>query len=726
MKETIIYFSLFAALLLGFCFVPRQKKTKIVCVSLLLIAMLFELGVANFHSFHLSSGRYTQQKIDLDSATVLIEGTEADRRTSNDRGEEVIIRLTSLDTKVGTLEIVCDMPDVTHEGQGTPFVDVAIDAMDESHAASYRTDVADAQIVRGDDRSSIIVLDLTGKVSELRIRMHVAEGETFAIQSMSLNRPLPFRFSILRSAILLLVPLAIYALATFPSMRAPYERGKKRFLGISFSMTAVFMLAAIALTFMYQYDTSRGVLSNFLSTSGNQITQELVDAFRAGQVSLLDRPSEDLMALNNPYDWSERIAANVNYKWDHLLFDGKYYSYYGIAPVILLFLPYNLLTGAYFPTAEAVLLFGGLGILFLSLLYMEFVDRFCRGLPLNMLIAGLIILQLSSGVWYNFCSPLFYEIAQTAGFLFTCAGFFFLLRSRVIGGEGKIRFGSLLLAVFCLATAVLCRPTLAVYCVAALPFLVFGFFKLKNHLHLATSKTKRERMWTYVGYISASLSFFVVFGVAQMVYNYVRFGSPFDFGIQYSLTINDFTRSQYHTDFVAVGLYNFLLAFPQIHPNFPYVFSNLSTLSVNGYYFIATTSAVGLLWRALPTFGYLGIGSAWKSLQKRERWQAVLLWLPVCVIAPLVILFSIWESGYAVRYCTDFAWQLVLGGMSIFFLLYAYRAQPQTKTIVERFFLIAALLAVVVNGALIYGFMSRDGYMQSVFLSFERLFDFWK
>lgn len=38
-----------------------------------------------------------------------------------------------------------------------------------------------------------------------------------------------------------------------------------------------------------------------------------------------------------------------------------------------------------------------------------------------------------------------------------------------------------------------------------------------------------------------------------MIYNYARFGSVFDFGIQYSLTINDFTAAQYHTHFVLIG-----------------------------------------------------------------------------------------------------------------------------------------------------------------------------
>jgi hypothetical protein len=100
--------------------------------------------------------------------------------------------------------------------------------------------------------------------------------------------------------------------------------------------------------------------------------------------------------------------------------------------------------------------------------------------------------------------------------------------------------------------------------------------------------------------------------------------------------------------------------------------------------------------------------------------------LPLCLIAPAVIMFSIWESGYAVRYCTDFAWQMVLGGIAVLFLLYVRRAEGQTRTIMERFFLVSAVLSFVVNGALVYGFMHRDGFLEAEFLSLASLFDFWK
>lgn len=720
MMETICFFLLAALLAAAFLLLPKQRRTKCFALSVLVAALLFEAFIANFHAFHLLFSDTERREIPAESAEISVSGGVDGGFVSKENGGTLTLELKDLSEPIGTVAIHCEFL------EGCDYINVKVDAKDDTQTASYRTSVADGQILRTDEGSAVILLDLSGDVHALRLRLSTEEEASFRVTGLTLNQPVPFRPSVLRLSLILLVALSLYALLRFPSMRATYAEKPLLFGRIAFALTALGMLLAVALTVLYQYDRSGAFVSNFLSQSGNQITKELVDAFSAGQVSLLEKPSEELLALENPYDWSQRSEAGVSYLWDHLLFEGKYYSYYGIAPVLLLFLPYHLLTGAYFPTPEAVLLFGALGILFLSLLFLEFVKRFCQRIPLNALIASLVILQCSSGVWYNFVSPLFYEIAQTSGFLFTCLGFWLLLRANPLG-EGGIRLASLAGATLSLATAVLCRPTLALYCITALPILAYGFFKYKAEREEGKTPFRGRRLLgAGMPYLLAALLPFALLGGGQMLYNLARFGNPLDFGIQYSLTINDFTRSQFHADFVAIGFYNFLLAFPVIKPEFPYVFSNYSNLSVNGYYFLATNNAGGLLWRALPTFGYLGAPAAWRTLSGAEKRKALLILLPTCVLAPAVILFSIWESGYAVRYCTDFAWPMVLGGMAILFLLYARHAEKQTQRILQCAFVVAALLSLVVNAGLLYGFMSRDGYLESQYLALGRVFDFWK
>lgn len=733
-----VIFTLLTAGVLLWEWSSRKKKEKStkgwrVGAVLLIVALIFEVFVANFQSFHLIFGDYDAKELDLTAENVSLSGgTEVTSGyLSGDQGQKMTVEIKDLGQTVGTLRLELSLPEICmdEEGKvtsaiGTPYVDVLIDAKDVTQAASYRSSVANGQVVRGSERTAYITLDLTGEVSDLRIRMNAQKDQYFTLEGVTINEPVPMQFSVIRLLFIVGLGMMLWALVRLPALLSAYGDKKTTLRTSVFLLTVVFVGVALCMTFLYNYERAGTV---FAGDNGNQITKELVDAFEAGQVHLLTTPSEELLAMENPYDWSARRAEGVSYLWDHLLFEGKYYSYYGIAPVILLFLPYHLLTGEYFITSVAVFIFGALGIVFLSLLYLEFCERFCKKLPNNILLCTFVILQLSSGVWYNFMSPLFYEIAQSSAFMFTVAGFFFLLRSGILG-EGKIKYRHIVLGTMMLSWAVLCRATTAVYCIAALVMLFWGFMKHRRTLGEALSDTKnvkKKRRTELTKYLVSTFICFVLIGGIQVVYNWVRFGNPLDFGIQYSLTINDFTRSQYHTDFVMIGIYNFLFAFPLIKPEFPYVFSNFSTLDVNGYYFVANRNAVGLFIRALPSLGLFGGWAAFKKLDKRERWQAVTILLAVCIAAPAAVIFSIWESGYGVRYCCDFAWQMILGGAAVLFFLYVKSAEGQTKRIMQYAFVFAAVVALFVNGGMLYDYMNKDGYLTAQFLSFERIFDFW-
>ncbi len=62
----------------------------------------------------------------------------------------------------------------------------------------------------------------------------------------------------------------------------------------------------------------------------------LIDAIKEAHLYLDFEPSSALKNMDNPYDFRERYAQNVAFKWDHAYYDGKYYVYFGAAPAILL------------------------------------------------------------------------------------------------------------------------------------------------------------------------------------------------------------------------------------------------------------------------------------------------------------------------------------------------------------------------------------------------------
>ena len=193
---------------------------------------------------------------------------------------------------------------------------------------------------------------------------------------------------------------------------------------------------------------------------------------------------------------------------------------------------------------------------------------------------------------------------------------------------------------------------------------------------------------------------------------------------------------QFHLRLTLIGFYNYLFTVPKVDSVFPFIKANYDSLSVNGYYFLASFSAVGLLWRALPVGGYaFGVKSyrIVKNEQSDNSYKtAVAIIILGCIIVPIIQIAMIWEYGYAARYAVDFAWEILFGAFVILFILYRTSSAPVRKVIYVLFG-VSALLSFMVNFSTTYEFVLdyADTYKQvpisirSAMLSFGRLFEFW-
>ena len=73
--------------------------------------------------------------------------------------------------------------------------------------------------------------------------------------------------------------------------------------------------------------------------------------------------SPELLALENPYDPQIRNDQEIDFKHDHAFYNGHYYMYFGIVPVILVFVPFRLIFGKALTTFHATQLFTALIII---------------------------------------------------------------------------------------------------------------------------------------------------------------------------------------------------------------------------------------------------------------------------------------------------------------------------------------------------------------------------
>ena len=678
------------------------KKLSICIVVLFVIVTSVNLCVMNFTPINRLLGGYEEQKLDLSRA----DGANI---TYNDDGTITLgegyseIEFTGIDARVGSIGFDVDFVGTTLS-EGTVSVDFA-----DSTSSYYRKNMVKGKLYRttfaaekfGGDTACIMTCNFSGEVSKLKFTVFIDSGDGAILKGITLNKaisPLQMAITIfIHLVVALAAEIIIYIIANPVGARKKFSENRVGCARVAAFITAAAMVFTVCLTVTNVMKGWSTTHYSFTSQEGNQISKELVDAFEHHQVNLLEEPSEDLLKLDNPYEYVKRDAevGSGNFLWDHCFYNGKYYSYYGIGPVLALFLPYHLITGYYFPSGWATLMFSLIGILFLTKIYLAVIEKKFRDLPTNTVTAGLITLQLSSGIMFSAARPTFYELAIASGFMCVAIGAYLLMTSNILW-DGKISYVRLGFASFFLGYAVLCRPTLAVYCIAALFFFAGGLKKALDGLE------KRQKTRTFFKYAAVALVPLGIIALGQMTYNYLRFDNPLDFGIQYSLTINDFTRAEFHWKYVLINMYAYLFNMPHFTPRkFTYLASSVERFGINGYMFFdeggKNLISVGIIYRALPIFAYLFSGKALKRVEKKKRILPALLIGVTCILMPLVIIFSSWESGYAVRYNADFSWQMVIGALVVAFTLYKSIKSESTKKLVDLIFTFSTVVCVYVN-----------------------------
>lgn len=696
-----------------------QSRTIKFFGKMLVVTAMIELIVFQMPSYHIFFGDYKHSVLPVSQGNITSEGTETEPDTGNLKvtGQETSkIEFLDIGKKVGTVRI-----NVASSNVDPHRLKVNIDTTDET-SSNYRNGIVKGEIIPENDSTAYITLLLSGKVGALQFNFSgEANDDLFTIASIELNAPIPFEISVLRMLLILLISTLVYAIIFSAFFNREYENNRQ-FCGIAaYTVTVVAVLIAVGMTIAKIPADSEDY---FHQKSGNQISEELVLAFENKQVSLLQEPSERLLGLSDPYDRNLRDSESISFAWDHVFYNGKYYSYYGIAPVILLFLPYHMITKSFFPTDIAVMIFAVIGLIFLTLTYNAIIKRWFRRIPTGCYISGLIIILTVCGIWFSVGRPLFYEISISSGFAFVALGAYCLISSNVIS-SGKTSLPKVTLASLFLAIAVLCRPTLAVYSICACVYYALGFSKSAEVTDAeGVVQIKKNRR---IKYLVCALIPFVVLGSVQMWYNYVRFDSPFDFGIKYSLTINDFIDAEYHTIFVLIGFFAYLFQLPTIKADYPYVETWFTYFKANGYYFKDIGQTSGIVWLALPVFGYLLTGKALKRLPDRKsRLKSIAVAGLPCVIMPLVIIFSIWESGYAVRYVADFSWQILTGALVILFFLYQTSQNTTFRKIFRYFMAFSLVASLIVNIPQIFNFTFSEYDYPVITSKFHEFIEFWR
>ncbi|NMM99911.1 glycosyltransferase [Bifidobacterium sp. DSM 109958] len=524
-------------------------------------------------------------------------------------------------------------------------LDVLVDGTWRANTADYyNANIEEANYLRN---------RVEGRASAVRLWFQEAAGSKIRFTSFSANARVPLNVNWIR--VLVMALTAAFVLAFRPSSplwRIPLNTHSRAQRWAMIGLLTPAALAALSVTLGNLWLFSPGVYHH-----PGQFTYDfdqyahLADSFIKG-TPWLDLPvPPELAAAANPLDIATRnalVQSGVHpVYWDYVFFEGHWYSYFGPIPALLLYMPYQLATGAMLPTATALawMMFGAL--VFGALLVVRIIRRYFPGASLGATGLSIALFVCGANIPYLIYRSNFYAVPMTSSLLVTTLGLWLWLGAKRPDGRlsmARIAFGSL-----CIAANLGCRT---MYVFAAL--LAFPIFWQDIRRILAGIRARTLGIDAIVRPVAAMVLPAVAVALPLLWYNHWRFGSFLDFGNDYQMTVIDLTSYKAPLGDLPLTILYFLFLPPRFIDVFP---------------FIAISPSPYVEWQYMePSIGGLFVAIPVLTLVVmlpflRRRLHGRHLWGMACtslVLAALVMLFDAQKAGFGWRYMTDFSWLVTL------------------------------------------------------------------
>ena len=192
-------------------------------------------------------------------------------------------------------------------------------------------------------------------------------------------------------------------------------------------------------------------------------------------------PDPVLVNMENPYDPNARQAMGAQFEWDHAWYNNHYYMYFGIVPVILLFVPLKII-GITITECHATQFFALFFVIGIFALFAEISKKFCKDISLT----GYLTLSVAASymnVWYAVKYPSLYCTAITSGMCMAIWGFYLMFRVFVAGNVKREKWYIFMGALFS-ALIFGCRPTIGFVTLTYIPMILY--FKKKESVQTKT------------------------------------------------------------------------------------------------------------------------------------------------------------------------------------------------------------------------------------------------
>lgn len=632
----------------------------------IIVVIVIELFVLNFRSFEsLGYKTVTPENVSISSGDTLSEDNVITFSSSGDH----YIEITNINQVISNLYL-----DITNMEDSTSDTEIRLSASDDGSAPYYNLP---KYTIKGNKPSSqYIKLNLNGEAKSLKISFTNSNEQSYFLKSLSFDTRRPFDVSLLRMLLMFLGLCAIYVIrpsSEIYQIKWNFRHVKQQLFIVLLAGLQILLVASLTLsdpndvkppwTHHYQY-------------------ARLAEAFSKGQLYLDREPTPELMAMENPYDRNLRRSEGVSFGWDHAYYEGKYYVYFGVLPVLTFYLPYYQLTGNAFPTWLGLVITAI--VLIIGLLYFlnSLVKRYFKNTSFGLFVLMDLFMFVGSGLLITAINATFYQLPIMMGVTLTIWGLAFWIKGSVCKNSKKttvyLTAGSL-----CMALVAACRPQLLVGSFLCIP-LLWSLFKNK----LKDKKSRKKGIQQLIGFALP----YVIVAALLMWYNYARFGSPFDFGANYNLTTNDMTSRGFHLDRLPLGTYMYLFQPLCFETNFPFIRNVTTNIMYQGQTIIESMYG-GILWLNPILFSLAFIPKVKTSLKEKKLFSITIVSI---VSAGIIVFANTQMAGILFRYLCDYGIFLMIPAILVILAL-----MEQTKDEEKRKFRLTCLsVCAVLTGIL--------------------------
>lgn len=373
------------------------------------------------------------------------------------------------------------------------------------------------------------------------------------------------------------------------------------------------------------------------------------DAFMKGQLSLDIPVSDEVLALENPYDASQR--GGVFYLWDKAMYDGKYYTYFGIGPILNFYFPTYWLSGRIASDVIVTILYAVIATAATVLFIIGYIVIYKKRVPVSFIPISCLSVILSAGIILSVKAKVTqYYVAVIGGLAYLMLFLLFIMLA-VNSKHKKRRPVLFACASLSFAFLFLTRVNIAVLgAIIAVPAVYFCIWKGKRGMSVDDDgiivRTTKEKVID----LSCLASFAFVAVCFTFIYNYLRFDSIFEFGTTYQLTVSDISQNGFCFDRMPQMIYHTLFQPLETGVTFPYfTVGDIYELSNHGGYLYLDVN-FGLFAIPLCLGLFLSV-FVFKSKKKTSLAKS----LAAAVILGIVVICFVnyFLGGVNMRYTTD-------------------------------------------------------------------------